>query len=760
MNNRNRLPFQLSAASTLVLAAAGVLAQEADRSAETAEDYAPLAVQNRPLTTSWINGYNGVAQLGFGYVSDDNFMFGQYNGLHEEGAVLIGNLQWQDFSRGDSYWEVAFSDLGLDTREGTVTWGLHDRLRIRAGFDSQLQVRNNTGRTPFTGSDTQQLPTDWVSGISTDEWSMLNESLRQFDRELSRDRLFIGADASLNENWKLVANLSYEDKEGYGDVGGGIYIDAASADTVLLRAPVDYRTTEFDLGLSYSGERLHLSGQFDYSDFDNKDDLLSWQNPYSSYGPAVAYSSGFGGLGTAPDNERMGARLTGHYLFSTTTRLQFDGSYAVASQDQGYLDYSVNPALRVNEPVPRNNFDGEVATTTINARLLMRPLPGLNLEAFYQLRDRDYDVPRDGYNYIRGDGGNQPAPAFTVYNTANDFISQAAGFEAGYRLPLRSRLSFEYEYENIQRRNAAVEETEEDRFTLAYRIQPWDSFSARLSLLYADRAADTYRWDQDYYALLDTRLINATPDNQRYNNHPELSQYYLANRERWEGKVDLGYLPSQRWNLNLNMLWRDDDFDKTNLGLTASQWQRVHFSASFAASDALSASVYAGWDRYESDQTGRAFRGGQEKNAFDSYPPLPQASDPGRDWDVAIEDTSTTLGANLSWQWSPAFAMRVDYHYVDTESAQALGTRAGSGLADSDLPDVETSLHQVEANGIWALRDNLSLQIDYRYFRYSSDDWARRNVRADTISKVLTFGERNPNEQIHYLGASVIYRWQ
>ena len=56
-----------------------------------------------------------------------------------------------------------------------------------------------------------------------------------------------------------------------------------------------------------------------------------------------------------------------------------------------------------------------------------------------------------------------------------------------------------------------MEHTEQDRYTLAYRIQPWSSFSARLEVSYADRAADTYEWAQNYYALLDTELINATP---------------------------------------------------------------------------------------------------------------------------------------------------------------------------------------------------------------------------------------------------------
>ena len=761
MNRRSPLPFQLTAASILVLAANGVLAQQAEETA-TAEEtpYTPLNLENRPQLASQHPPSAGSVQLGAGYTGDDNYMFGQYNGLNKEGATAIVNLQWQDFKNPDSYWQISMTDLGLDTRETEITWGKADKLKLNFGFDSQQQVRNDSGKTPFRGDTNQSLPDNWVSGINTTDFSTLNESLRGFDRELDRDRLFAGINAKINDQWSVSSNLSYEEKEGHGDVGGGIYIDAASADAVLLRSPVDYTTTEFDLGLAFSGTKLHLDGQLAYSDFDNDDDVLQWQNPYSSYGPDVRYPDGTGGLGLAPDNSQTSGRLTGHYLFSSTTRLQFDGSYAVASQDQDYLNYTVNDALTVTEPVPRSDFDGEVATGIFKTRLMLRPMAKMNAEIFYKVRDRDYDADRDGYLYVRGDGGDQPESKFTVYNTNHDLTSQVAGIEVDYRLPLRSKLSFKYEYEDVERRNAAVEETEEDRYTLGYRLQPWSNFSARMQLQYADRAADTYEWAQDYYALLDAELINATPDNQRYNNHPELFQYYLANRERCEGKIDLSYLPGERWNLNLNLLWRDDDFDQSRLGLTESTWQRAHFSASYAASDTLAGSIYAGYDVYEGDQTSRAFRGGQEKNAFEIYPPLPQASDPQQNWDLDATDTSITLGANLQWQLAPDLELSLDYNYVDTTGEQDYSTRPGGTATASDLPDTDTRLHHVQASGTWQMQDNLSVQVDYQFYSYETDDWAWDKVQADTIGKVLSFGQQNPNEDIHYLGASVIYRWQ
>ncbi len=755
MKSLNRLACQMGAASSLVLAACGVLAEEARD-----ETYMPLGLENRPLHTSWQGSSPGALQLGGAYTSDDNYMFGEYNGLSNEGGSVIGNLQWQDFSGGGNYWQGYVSDIGLDTREGKLTWGRPGRLALSAGFDSQIQVSNDNGRTPFSGNTRQVLPDNWVSGTNTGDWAVLDESLHGFSQELKRDKLFVELDTHLNEHWQLETGLSYEEKSGHADVGGAIYIDASSGDSVLLRAPVDYETTEANLGLSYSGQRLNLAGSVNYSDFNNRDDVLSWQNPYSDFGPDVRYPDGSGGLGLAPDNDQWAGRLTGTYMFSARTRLQVDGSYAVASQDQNYLDYSVNPALDVTTALPTNSYDGEVATSTLNARLLFSPLAKMNAEVFYKYRDRDYDADRNGYNYIRGDGSNQPGTDFTVYNTNHDFRSETGGLEVQYRLPLRSKASFRYEYEEDTRKNAATNRTKEDRFTVAYRIQPWSNLTAKVEVLYADRRADTYQWAQSYYALLDTGLINATPDDQRYINHPELMQYYLANREQWQTKADFTWLPADQWNLNLNLQWRDDNYDASRLGLTSAEWYRSYVSASYVPTAALSATLYAGYDYYETDQESRAFNGGPEKNAFAVYPPLPQASDPGRNWGVNGKDTSITVGTNLQWEVTSDIALALDYNYVDTQAEQDMSTSAAGNLTASDLPSVDTRLHHVQLSGTWQLEENLALQLDYQYYRYKSDDWAWKGVQPDTIGKVLTFGQGNPNERINYVGASVIYHWQ
>ncbi len=721
---------------------------------------AALAVDTRPLPARWQTDYRGALELGIALVSDDSSQFGQYNGLQQRGANLLGNLQWQAFPAENGYWQVALSDLGLDTREGAITWGLVDRLKITAGFDSQQQVRNNSGRTPFSGNSRLNLPNTWTSGLTTADFDQLETTLRDFKRELDRDRLYLELEARLDDHWRTRARMSYEEKRGNGDIGGAIYIDAAAADAVLLPLPVDQETLEFAVGAAYEGSRVFVDSELSYTEFDNQHDLLTWQNPYSAYGEAVAYPHGEGGLSLAPDNQHLSGRVTASWVLAPGTRVQMDGSYARASQNQDYAAYSVNPAIPVTEALPRESFDAEVDTATVNARLLLRPLPRLNATLAYALRDRSYGAPRDGYLYPRGDADAQPDARFTVYNSSHDLTEQTASLEAEYRLPDNSRLGVEYAYQVTERRNAAVEETQEDRYTLSYRLRPWGSVNTRLKFLFADRAASTYHWDQDYLALLDRELINATPDTQRFNNHPQLFQYFLANRERSEATASVAATPAPDWTLNVSLRWRDDRYDQSELGLTDSTWSRAHGSVSYAAGSDLTFTAYAGVDQFEYAQDGRAFNGGQEKNPFAVSPPLPQASDPTQNWSLESTDHSVTAGATVAWQVAPDVGLEIDYHLVTTEARQSFISRPDSQLSPSDLPDVETRMHQVHASGLWHIRENLSWRLSYRFYHYNSDDWAIENVGVTTMDKVLSFGAENPHENIHYLGASVIYRWQ
>ena len=111
MKNCFRLTCQLSAASTLALAASAALSQTADEPNAAVEAYTPLALENRPAPIDRSKGYAGVAQFGLGYTSDSyavyenpssiyNFGFGGRYNVFAEQNVWVG----MDIARGPDDW--------------------------------------------------------------------------------------------------------------------------------------------------------------------------------------------------------------------------------------------------------------------------------------------------------------------------------------------------------------------------------------------------------------------------------------------------------------------------------------------------------------------------------------------------------------------------------------------------------------------------------------------------------------------------------
>ncbi len=727
----------------LAIASGGSLAQE----------------DTRPLSTRWATDYTGLAEIGVGYVSDENFEFGEYNGLNEDGAIFIGNLDWSGSGDG-SFWNLSGNNVGLDTREGQARWR-NQRWDVWFEIDSQQQVRNNSGRTPFRGGDVLLLPDDWVSGVNTSDFAALDASLRDFDQELTRDRYTLGVKATLNSAWSVEGTLFYEEKGGDRDMGAAIFPNTSAGDAAILPRAVDFENTELDLTINYADGPLALTGNIFYSEFDNGDDLLQWQNPYANFGPDVRFPDGFGGLALEPDNEFYRARLTGTWIVSPTLRVQVDGSFGRTEQDQAFAGFTVNPNLEVPGVLPRDNLGGEYETKVFDGRVFWNPIRKLRLEGYFHGEERDYDVPRDGYQYVLGDAWPIPDSAGRLFNTAHSYSINTYGIEGSYPLPLRSKLWLTYEYEEIERDNAAVMESDEDRYKLRYRLPILSNLNLRLEALYGDRDADEYVWDQSYFARLDTERINATPDSQRYLNHPLLSQYHIATRERAEGRLDMDWQPTADWNIALNLLYREDDYDETELGLTDETLESVSVTANWVAASNLVLSAWISSNDYESEQAGRAFRGGPDKNAFEVFPPLPQASDPSRNWGVDVEDEAIAVGFAVEWSPTERMDLSATYSYQDTESDYDFSNGGADDLSDEPFAqDYESEMHHLVLEGVWHFRDAISLGVNYQYWNFDSEDWAISGVRQNSMDKVLSLGEQPADEDLHYIGTSIIYRWQ
>ena len=721
----------------------------------------------RPLSTRIETDYKGSFDFGLGYVGADSFMFGQYNGLYEKGAFLNGDVDLSGWSpTGDAgdvldYWRVWGKDLGLSVRQGFFEIGKRDDFDFAFGFDNQRQVGNDSGRTPYVGvgGTDLTLPGAWDPGNVTSQMTLLDTLATSFEQVLDRDRYYLTFDKQLGATWAIDAGFSTEDKTGTQAMGGALYVDASNGHSAILPRPVDATTSTFDIGGRVNAGKLVGSLTYLYSKFDNHLRELAWDNAYNDvFGAGVDYPGGRGRAALDPDNEMHRLRATGRYVFSRKLSASLDTSFAETKQSDALLPFTIND-LGVNTPLPRSDLKGKVETATLDTRVHFKPQRKLSMEAIYHFEERNNTSPRDGYLYVRGDAWAPIDPKFSVYNSPYDRTVNRLTIDGNYRLPKRNKLRLAYAFEEIERRNTAVSKTKEDALSLVFTSGWLRDLQARIEVEYRDRGASSYNWDQSFLGLLDTRLINEIPDNQRYITHPQLSQYHISNREQWLARFDLSYSPAASWGLSLNGRYQDSDFDQTEFGLESEKVTHVTFSGHWTPTQPYSLSAHYSYDRYRSDQAGRAFRGGIEKNAFDTNPPLAQASDPSRDWQVGPEFGTHSFGIDAAWSVIPEkLQMTWTYNYYHSDGEYGFTTYGANDIEGTALPTISSGEHDFRWLASYHHTDQISFDAEYRYYRFVTDDWAYDGVDMDTLAKVLGTGESNPNDVVHYFLVSVEYR--
>lgn len=695
------------------------------------------------------------------YAGSDAAHFGEYRGLEEEGGYLVADFLIEGGNQSH-YWIAEGHSLGLSTYDFRSEFGRQDRYVIELTLDGIAQFKRDDGVTPYlvASDDRLGLPAGWTAGSGTSDFTSFSDNASNVDQELQRDTASISIEYNFNPNWRLDASFRQEQVVGTKIEGASLYFDASTAFAVQLPVDVDYDTTTFSNTLHYSGERINAALTLTRVEFDNKNGQVIWANPYGGLGnPNVDYPSGEASLSTTPDHERRQIRFTGGYLSAALPGLgiQWDSAWEEVERDEPLDPYTVNSTLIVTDPLPRQDLDADLDKFSATIRISYRPsaLRALALRAGYRVDDRADDKPEDVFSYVRGDAFDQLDSSLAIYSREQDYEKERFTAGADYRLPFwRGKLSFDYEYEETERRQAAVQETEQDTYRGALRLSPFDTSTIRFGWHFTDQGASTYEWDQSFLARRTPTFISQVPEDQRFDNHPGLSQYHLANAETDELTLSLSHSGFDRWTIGFDYRWQDIEYDETEFGLTNAESRSYSLDVQYFTTARLTAYGYATLSNYETDAAGRSFAGGAEKPANHVFPPLPQASDPRRNWFVVTEDDIASAGAGLTWQMNERLNLELQLVYVNTESDNGFSGGGAAGLNTAGLPTVETELRHLTLSVEYALTSSSVLTFQYQHYDYKETDWAMQDVTWNTMNNLLGLGEQPDDENINLFGIS------
>ncbi len=505
-----------------------------------------------------------VVEIGAGYVSQDSFKFGEYNGLNQKGIYGIFNFDLRgggNYENGDpTRWRATGTDLGLDTREVTIEYGQQGRFRINFDYDELRRNRSDTYQTPYlgTGSDTLTLPSNWlkpfvpqvsgtninfrslspttglassnVGGVVTPPTAAQQTTVNNIiaadlpafhnvDLDTKRTTYKGGFSYDIDPRWQFKVSAQHEKKDGLKPMGA--VSSQVSEFAAILADPIDQTTDQYNVSLTYTGEKAFMQVAYYGSVFKNDISSLTWQDVNDPTKTAT--------LSSAPSNSFHQILLTGGYNFSPTTKLVLNGSYGRNTQNDAFLTAGQNNQFPLGLPV--SSLDGKVVTTAFNAKLTAKPIKDLNLVAGYKYDNRDNQTPVNTYffqdaNEARAAGASAfnaalGLPANTLGTNINIYANRPYSkkvnqfdVDADYAVAKGQRLQAGYEYQEIERKcdgswiNCAdAPKTRENTLRAEWRANVVENLSGRVAYAYSERRVN---YDENAFLAL-VPMANVVP---------------------------------------------------------------------------------------------------------------------------------------------------------------------------------------------------------------------------------------------------------
>ena len=610
-------------------------------------------------------GLSGEVSVSTGWKSGDDIRSG--NALGKEDSGWLGALSGEfNYRDGHGYQASAEADnLGLDSSSA------HLQASKQGVFNATVDYRllrhsQVSGESPVWYSDNLLQPSATETRYP----------------KLFTEREQVGAGLTLYyQDYSAFVAFNHEAKT--GNQAGSLI----AANGVLNFAnPIDNSTDTVLGGLSATGDNWFSRLQYNGSFFRN--DIGNLSLPYSE----DVYAA-------TPDNDAHQVSFDGQYLLGRTV---VNGHLAAGRliQDADLIQMEGNPLV---------NWDGEVDTR--DARLSVSSLltAKWRVNGQFSYSDRDNQGSVAEFAQLEWDNVNGAFKA----NVPLDITRQSLKLQSSYRVNSDWRLSGQYQHKQTERNYLEREENREDNLWARLNVKPLDNMQLGIKALYESRDGSQY----------DASRITAPDEN------PLLRKYYLADRERYGAELTFNHTPLSWLTLDISLRYAKDDYQHTDIGLSASEDYRYDANLSLDPTADVHLYALASQQWINSDMAG-------------------STNFATADWQGRIEDRFINLGAGFSYRWSSQLTVGGDYLFANSESNTAIDS--------SDYGDYYDFSHSLELYGRYALSQQMGLKLSYLYERYYDTDDAQ--VAVDAITGLTTLGKLDHNYNAHLLMLSFSYK--
>jgi len=664
-------------------------------------------------------------ELGIGYVSDDAYKFGRYNGLQEEGAFLIGDFKGRYFNEDGRFWRVRATNLGLESRYLRLDGGVQGSYKFFLEYDELPNYKNNTVKSPFLGIGSDVLPLPNAFDINTN----LDANLNNFELETKRKRAKAGVSFIPKESWQFDIDVSHENKQGVDATGSALVSFSnptqgitGNTSLTILPEPIDQDTDIVNAKLSYAGDGGQVDLKYEMSIFDNNNNSLTWQDPFNT--------ATVGSMSLAPDNEFHQLSLAGGYTLPYKSHLTGLVSMGRMTQNQDYQPYTINNNATTS-PLPQTSLDGEVWLKNAQLKLTSRPITSLRLNAELRYNERDNKTSVATYDYVILDSDNFTN---TATNRPYSYKNNRFNLDANYRFNAITSLRGGNKYSEMKRSytNAERDTTTENTLFAKWKIKAHSTVDVALF-------AEAGKRDGSEYNSL-TDQTGAPVEN------PAMRKYHLADRDRTKMGGTIDYMATDKLFLSARVDYNKDDYTDSVIGLTESEQPVYTVDFSYTPRHNITTYGYYTYETIESSQAGSAL------------------GTTTADWTADFEDAFDTIGLGATWMDLGKWDIGADIVLSKSNGSSEMKklNPVISPTAAVQYPDTKTELTSVK---LWT-DYNYSKQLVYKlglwFEEYSAENWAVDGLQPydpAVVENALLLGNETLDYDAYVISASLSYRY-
>jgi MtrB/PioB family decaheme-associated outer membrane protein len=575
--------------------------------------------------------------------------------------------------------------------------------------------------------------------------SIYNDFAEQFDLRHTRNVAGFGGVFNATRDIDVDASFTSTGRKGEQPWGAAFAFNNA----IELPKPLDERTNDLNLGVSFGREKGSIRVGLLSSWFNNQHHDLVWDNPlfindYNNgllppngpYDPN-GYSNGngpaMGRQALAPDNSMHTFSTSGLFRLWKRTSVNGAAQFTTQNQNDTLIPWTINPVI--NSPsviaafphlaqLPRDTAEAKATGVNTLLNFTTRPHNDFGLNVRYRFNRRDVQTPIfDATEYVRFDA----VPEEVEEGHSPQFDNSRHNFDASvsytpYRL---GTVRVGYGHEQVRRDGRGFADVGEHVFRVS-----WDTYSNQYFSVRASFDAGRRRGTGFVEAASgdsDTLIPETGPGGTQ----PTLRYYDEGDRDRTRGTLLFSVMPVETVDLFVQFAGGRDKYlrdeetpvatgrENELFGLQRSTNTSWNIGLNYNPNDRVGAGASYGRDTYGSFQRSR--------NA--NPPPDPTWTDPNRDWTLDNDDRINNVNVYVDLLRLVANTdLRFAYDLSDSDNSFVHGGPRIVGLAAVGqfipLPDVTNTWHRFSADAQHYFTRKVGIGVGYYFEKLNITDFS------------------------------------